>query len=190
MAARKQARKTGSGSPSTGEPEYLLVGSLRRPHGVHGELVMQVLTDFPERLRPGTKVFVGPAYNPMIIAGSRTHGEGLLLKLEGVDTPELAGRYRNQSVCVTTADRPPLPEGQYYEHQVIGFSVVEDESGDAIGTLSEIMRTGANDIYVVTRTDGTEVLLPVIPSVVLKLDPDTRTIRVHILPGLIDNNGS
>lgn len=187
MAARKKARNAGSGSPSTGEPEYLLVGSLRRPHGVRGEMVMEVLTDFPERLKPETKVFVGPSRNPVVIEGARIHGEGLLIKFEGVGTPEEAGRYRNQAVYVTAGDRPPLPDGQFYEHQVIGFSVVEDESNELIGTLSGIMRTGANDVYVVARPDGSEVLLPVIASVVLKLDAGTRTIRVHLLPGLIDD---
>jgi len=187
MAARKKARNAGSGSPSTGEPEYLLVGSLRRPHGVRGEMVMEVLTDFPERLKPETKVFVGPSRNPVVIEGARIHGEGLLIKFEGVGTPEEAGRYRNQAVYVTAADRPPLPDGQFYEHQVIGFSVVEDESNELIGTLSGIMRTGANDVYVVARPDGSEVLLPVIASVVLKLDSGTRTVRVHLLPGLIDD---
>ena len=188
MAARKKARNAGSGSPSTGEPEYLLVGSLRRPHGVRGEMVMEVLTDFPERLKPETKVFVGPSRNPVVIEGTRIHGEGLLIKFEGVGTPEEAGRYRNQPVYVTAADRPPLPDGQFYEHQVIGFSVVEDESNELIGTLSGIMRTGANDVYVVARPDGSEVLLPVIASVVLKLDVGTRTVRVHLLPGLIDDS--
>ena len=187
MAARKKARNAGSGSPSTGEPEYLLVGSLRRPHGVRGEMVMEVLTDFPERLKPETKVFVGPSRKPVVIEGARVHSEGLLIKFEGVGTPEEAGRYRNQAVYVTAADRPPLPDGQFYEHQVIGFSVVEDESNELIGTLSGIMRTGANDVYVVARPDGSEVLLPVIASVVLKLDSGTRTVRVHLLPGLIDD---
>jgi 16S rRNA processing protein RimM len=190
MAAGKNARNAGSGSPATGEPEYLLVGSLRRAHGVRGDMVMEVLTDFPERLKPGTTVFVGAAYHPMIIGGVRNHIEGLLIKFDGIDTPEQTARYRNQSVYVPTADRPPLPQGQYYEHQVIGFSVIEDESGDTIGTLSGIMRTGANDIYIVARPDRSEVLLPVIASVVLKLDAESRTIHVHLLPGLIDDQGS
>ncbi len=190
MAARKKAKEAGSGSPSRGEPEYLVVGSLRRSHGVHGEMVMEVLTDFPERLRPGTKVFVGTAYAPLTVDSARPHSEGLLIKLHGVDSPEATVRYRNEPVYVTTADRPPLPEGQYYEHQVLGFAVVEDDTGETIGTLSEIMRTGANDVYVVERLDGSEVLLPVIASVVLDLDLARRIIRVHLLPGLIEDGGS
>ncbi len=187
MVGRKKARTAGSGSPPVGEPEYLLVGSLRRAHGIRGEMVMEVDTDFPERLKPGTGVYVGPSHRSMLIQGTRAHSEGMLIKLEGVDSPETAARYRNQSVYVTTASRPPLPAGHYYEHQVIGFAVVEEETGETIGTLSGIMRTGANDIYVVERPNGGEVLLPVIASVVLGLNAETRTIRVHLLPGLIDD---
>ena len=190
MAARKNKSNTGSGSPSAGEPEYLVVGSLRRAHGVHGEMVMEIHTDFPERLIPGTKVFVGAAHAPLVIESARYHNEGLLVRFEGVQTPEEAARYRSQQVYVTTADRPPLPEGRYYEHQLIGFAVVEDETDETIGTLAEVMRTGANDIYVVTRADGSEVLLPVIASVVLKLDASLRVIRVHLLPGLLDDTGT
>ena len=190
MAARKNPKIAGSGSPSTGEPEYLVVGSLRRAHGVRGAMVMEVHTDFPERLKAGTTVFVGPAHTPMVIVEARYHNEGLIIKFDGLQTPEDAGRYRNQLVYVTTADRPPLPEGQYYEHELLGFAVVEDDTHATLGTLSEIMRTGANEIYVVTRPDGSEVLLPVIASVVLELNASARTIRVHLLPGLIEDQGT
>jgi 16S rRNA processing protein RimM len=186
MSARKKPRSAGSGSPATGEPEYLVVGSLRRAHGVHGEMVMEVITDFPERLRQGTQVFVGSAHTPLVMEGVRGHGEGLIIKLQGVGAPEEAARLRNQLVYVTAADRPPLPQGQFYEHELIGFKVVDSETNEEIGTLSEILRTGANDVYVVARPGGDEVLLPVIASVVLMLDSDLRVIQVRLLPGLLD----
>jgi 16S rRNA processing protein RimM len=189
MAARKISSNAGSGSPSAGEPDYLVVGYLRRAHGLRGEMVMEIHTDFPERLKPGTKVFVGDQYLPMVISETRFHNEGLLVKFNGVDTPEDAGRYRNQSVYVTAADRPPLPKGQYYHHELIGFDVV-DEKKTSIGKLTEILQTGANDVYVVTRTDGSEILLPVIPSVVLDIKADRRLIRVHLLDGLIEDRES
>jgi 16S rRNA processing protein RimM len=166
------------------------VGSLRRAHGVRGEMVMEVLTDFPERLKPGAAVFLGPNREPMKIESARPHSEGMLIKFEGLETPEAVGRYRNQPVYVTTADRPPLPEGQYYEHQVMGFAVVEDGTNETVGTLSEILHTGANDIYVVKRAAGGEVLLPVIASVVLGIDASRRVIRVHMLPGLMEDQGA
>ncbi len=188
MPARKKTSNTaGSGSPSRGEPEYLVVGSLRRAHGVHGDMVMEIVTDFPERLKPGTRVYVGAFHTPMTIENARPHSEGLIIKFREVGSPEDAARYRNQSVYVTAADRPPLPEGQYYEHQLIGFAVMNRDTGETIGSLSEIMRTGANDIYVVAREDGSEVLLPVIPDVVLELDVKQRTIWVHLLPGLMED---
>ncbi len=151
---------------------------------------MEVHTDFPERLKAGTTVFVGASHTSMVIEGARYHNEGLIIKFSGLQTPEEAGRYRNQLVYVTAADRPPLPEGHFYEHELLGFSVVEDDTNETLGTLSEIMRTGANEIYVVTRPDGSEVLLPVIASVVLGLNVSARTIRVHLLPGLIEDGGT
>ncbi len=188
MAAGKTSKNAGSGSPSAGEPLYLLIGSLRRPHGVRGEMVMEVITDFPERIKPNTHVFVGDSYQPMIIANARFHNEGLLIKFKGIDTPEDVGRYRNQLVYVSAADRPALPKGQYYHHELIGFDVV-DESGELIGHLTEIMQTtGANDVYVVTQTDGREILLPVIASVILDIEPERRSIKIRLVPGLLDES--
>ena len=187
MASKKNSSNKGSGSPTKGEPDYLIVGYLRRAHGVRGEMVMEIHTDFPERLKPETKVFVGKDYQPMTIATARNHSEGLLIKLNGIDAPEDAARYRNQLVYVTAADRPPLPKGQFYVHELIGFEVVDEEEG-LIGKLTEILQTGANDVYVVTQPDASEVLLPVIPSVVLNINADRRQIRVRIIPGLLDES--
>ena len=187
MASKKNSSKIGSGSPTNGEPVYLIVGYLRRAHGVRGEMVMEVQTDFPERLKANAKVFVGKNYQPMIIASARAHSEGLLIKLNGIDTPEDAARYRNQLVYVTAADRPPLPKGQFYVHELIGFDVVDEEE-NFIGKLTEITQTGANDVYVVTSRDGKEILLPAIPSVVLNIDADRGLIRVHLIPGLLDES--
>jgi len=185
MTSKKNSSTTRSGSPTNGEPVYLVVGYLRRAHGVRGEMIMEVHTDFPERLKPQTKVFVGGDYQPMTIAAVRGYSGGLLVKLDGLDTPEDASRYRNQLVYVTAADRPKLPEGRYYHHQLIGFDVVDEEQ-NSIGKLGEIMQTGANDVYVVTRPDQGEILLPVVPSVVLSIETERRLIRVHLLDGLIE----
>ena len=189
MTTKKKPGNAGSGSPSAGEPLYLVVGSLRRPHGVRGELVMEVITDFPERLKANTKVFVGDSHQPMTLASARAHNEGLIVKFKNVDTPEDAARYRNQLVCVHASDRPKLPKGQYYYYELIGFAVV-DEQDESLGTLTEIMQTGANDVYVVTRPDGGEVLLPNISSVILDIETDRRLIRVHLLDGLIEERES
>jgi 16S rRNA processing protein RimM len=78
-----------------------------------------------------------------------------------------------------------LPEGQYYQHQLIGLKVISDE-GQALGQLAEILETGANDVYVVRGGGGKDVLLPAIEDVILGIDLDKKEMRVHVLPGLID----
>lgn len=171
-----------AGSP-TGEPDYLAVGFLRRPHGVTGEMLMDLHTDFPERLKPGRRLFLGEEHLPVTLVRARPHASGLLIKLEGVNNPEAAGKYRNTWLFVKTHDIPPLPNGQYYQHQIIGLKVV-DENDKPLGTLTEILETGANDVYVVVREDGGELLLPAIPQVILDLRPEEGYLRVHLLDGL------
>jgi 16S rRNA processing protein RimM len=175
-------KKNLSGSP-TGEPLYLTVGFLRRPHGLRGEIIMDLHTDFPERLKPGRKLFVGDSYKPMSLESSRQHGKGVLMKLKGIETPEEAGQYRNQWVFVKTKDVPALPEGQHYQHELFGIKVV-DENDQPLGELVEIIETGANDVYVVRDDSGKEILLPAIPSVILDLDIHRGFLKVHLLEGL------
>lgn len=171
-----------SGSPN-GEPVYLTVGFLRRPHGVQGEIVMDLHTDFPERMKRGRKLFIGEDHQPITLTSVRPHGSGLLVKFKGVETPEDAGVFRNQWVYVQAKDTPPLPAGQVYQHELFGFRIV-DEDGNLLGELVEIIETGANDVYVVRNDSGKETLLPAIPSVILDLDADRRLMKIHLLEGL------
>ena len=174
-----------SGSPNAGEPAFLAAGKLRRPHGVRGELVMELYTDFPERLHPPLTVYLGENHIPMTLRSVRIHNEGMIMGFEGVDSPEDAGRYRNQVLYTSTRNLPALTEGEYYFHQLIGLSV-EDEAGVLLGKLTEIIETGANDVYVVADVNGRELLLPAIPDVILGIDLNTKTMHVHLLPGLAD----
>lgn len=144
---------------------------------------MDLHTDFPERFRTGRKVYVGDDYKPMTLASVRPHGENMLVRLRGVNTPETAGQYRNTWLFIKTKDAPPLPEGKYYQYQLLGLKVV-DEANHPLGTLTEILETGANDVYVVTDEAGKETLLPAIPSVILDVQPEAGVIRVHLLEGL------
>jgi 16S rRNA processing protein RimM len=184
MASKKVQATAEAGSPMVGEPEYLVVGFLRRPHGVKGEILMDVHTDFPERLKTGITVFVGESYQPMVIASLRYHASGLLVRFRGIKSPEEAGLYRNTWVYVPVANRPELPEGEYYHHQLIGLNVVTDEGRD-LGVLVDILETGANDVYVIRAVDGNEVLLPAIPPVVLEIKLADRQMCVRLLDGLI-----
>jgi 16S rRNA processing protein RimM len=171
-----------SGSPD-GEPVYLTVGFIRRPHGVHGEMVMDLHTDFPERMKSGRKLLIGEEHLPQTLTSVRPHQSGLLVRFKGVDTPEEAGQFRNQWVYVKASEAPKLPEGKIYQHELFGFQVVDD-SDQLLGKLVEILETGANNVYVVRDEAGREILLPAIPDVILETDTARRVIRVHLLEGL------
>jgi len=171
-----------SGSP-TGEPVHLVIGFLRRPHGVSGEVIMDIHTDFPERIKPGKKVLIGEKKEPHTLDTVRERSDGLLVSFRGIDTPEAVGKFRNQWVYVKATDVPPLPEGKYYKYQLVGLDVVED-NGNALGKLTEILETGANDVYVVKNDEGKEILLPAIPPVILNVDMEQHVMKVHLLEGL------
>ena len=173
-----------SGSSFPGEPEFLVVGKLGKPHGIKGEIVMDVFTEFPERLVPGEIVYIGAQVQPLEIVKTRPHPRGMLLCFEGYQTREQAAELRNLLVQVRTTDRPELPQGDYYHHQLLGLNVV-DERDRRLGRISAILETGANDVYVVRDDSGSEVLIPAIETVVKAISLEEGQVRVHLLPGLI-----
>ena len=175
-----------AGSPAAGEPAFLAVGKVRRPHGVAGSVLVEIYTDFPERLRPNTMIYVGANHLPLTISQNRPHNKGVLLAFDGFSTPEQVGRFRNQILYVKNVQTEELPEGEFYFYELIGLSVL-DENDEPLGEVTEIIETGANDVYVVTNDSGRELLLPAIPEVILDVNTTSKSIKVHLLPGLLDN---
>ena len=173
-----------AGSPPSGGPVFLAVGRLSRPHGVKGEIIMDILTDFPERLKKGITLYVGPDYLPLQLISCRQHGRSLLVSFEGYHTPEQVGTLRNLIASVTSADRPPLPEGEYYHHQILGLQAVT-ESGEVLGVVREILETGANDVFVILPEDGPEILVPDIDEVVKDIQLEKGQIVIALLPGML-----
>jgi 16S rRNA processing protein RimM len=173
-----------AGSPVLDEPAFLVIGKLRRPHGVKGEILMDVLTDFPERIRPGVTVYVGEAHRSLVVRSCRPHAEGMLISFEGYSLPESAGELRNALVQVPSQDRPRLPEGDFYHHQILGLSVV-DQNGDRLGVVTGILETGANDVFVITMDDNREILVPYTDTIVQSITPEEGKMIVQLLPGLL-----
>jgi 16S rRNA processing protein RimM len=173
-----------AGSPAAGEPAFLMVGKIRRPHGVAGDALVEIYTDFPERLQPDVEVYLGEDHLPLKIRRRRNHNEGLLLAFENINTPEQVGRFRNQILYTSRKKAPKLSKGEYYQYQLLDLAV-EDDAGKLLGKITDIIETGANDVYEVTDEDGHEILLPAIADVILNVDLDRKTMRVHLLPGLI-----
>jgi 16S rRNA processing protein RimM len=170
------------GSGRRPEPRYLAIGRVARPFGLRGELKMQLLTDYHEQLGRLRTVYLGPQAQPWEIEAIRLHKAAALLKLDGCDDRTAAEALRGALVQIAREDAVPLKEGEYYEHQIVGMTVVE-EDGTLLGEVVEIISTGANDVYVVRGTDG-ELLLPAIESVILEIDLDVDRMVVHVMEGL------
>lgn len=163
------------GSPQPGEPVYLMIGRLRRPHGVNGELLLELTTEHPEKVKPGLGVYIGENKTPLKIARIRAANKLWLVSFEGYDQIQQVEWFTNQWVYISDKDAAPLPEGRYYHHEIIGMQVFSDQ-GELLGVVSEIIVTGANDVYVVKSESGTEILLPAIKSVIIEIDREAHRI--------------
>ncbi len=171
-------RNNRTGSPRRGEPEYVLIGKLQRAHGVTGEIVLGIRTDFPERIKRGKVIYLGSDHSPRTISGARPFHTNVLITLDGIRNREEAAELTNLEVFVRIDELPALAEGQYYHHQLVGLKAVL-ENGTEIGTVTEIMETGANDVYVVADPSGKELLLPAIDSVIIRVDLPAKQMVVN-----------
>ena len=188
LTQKQVSRPTNSGSPTPGEPEFLAVGKLRRPHGVRGEMLMSIWTDFPERLQPDTQVYVGESCQPYQINTIRDHRQDMIISFDGFTSRDDVGHLRNQVVFVRASSIPVLPDDGIYLHQLIGLKVISDEGETVLGIVTEIIETGANHVLLVRREGRGDLLIPDIDPVVLNINLDKGEILVHLLPGLIPDN--
>lgn len=177
-APRKPSSEPETGSPRPSEPVFLVIGRLLRPHGVLGEIRMEVLTDFPERLRKGKTIYLGKQHKPAVLETLRWADRALLISIEGVSDRDEAALLRGLEVAVRSDSLPRLPEDHYYHHELIGMEVV-DEHGGQLGQLAQILETGANDVYIVRREVEPELLLPAIEDVILEVDVEHRRMTVR-----------
>jgi len=148
---------------------------------------VELLTDFPERFNNMQMIQV-ERHQELVsfpVESSSMHGAMLLLKLKGIETKEEAQTYRGAFLCVNEDELYPLPEGSYYQFQLIGLNVVDEAKG-LLGKLTDILETGANDVYVVKSPEFGEILLPAIKQVILGVDLEHGMMRVHLLEGLVD----
>jgi 16S rRNA processing protein RimM len=175
----------GSGRQRAPEPRYLSIARIVRPWGVRGEMKLEVLTSFPNKLERLTRVYVGPDATPHEVARFRWHSGQLHLRLSDVRDANAAEALRDQLVQIPAEEAVPLGPGEYYEHQLIGLNVVTTDS-EPLGQVVEVMATGANDVYVLQGPRG-EILLPARVEVVRQIDLKAGTMTVSLLPGLLES---
>lgn len=173
-----------SSSPSA--PAFVVIGRILRSHGVKGELRVLPDTDFPDRLTSLREVVLVKDGHPTPtrIETARRHGTHVLVKALGIDSPEAAQAWRGAELAVPRAQAVPLPADQHYVFEVLGVRV-ETENGEVLGTVTEVIRTGSNDVYVAAGRDG-EVLIPAISSVVRAVDVAAGRMVIRPLPGMLE----
>jgi 16S rRNA processing protein RimM len=179
-----------AGRQPASDPAFLVLGRILRPHGVRGEMLLQIITQFPERIADLGTVFIGtdphdPASAaPFAVASTRQHRGQLLIRLDGIADRNEAELCRNKLLMVALDDAVPLAEDEYYQFQVIGAEVVTAD-GESLGQIDEILETGANDVFVVRGGLYGEVLIPDIDDVILDVDIEHQIVTINPLPGLL-----
>ena len=167
-----------AGSQKMSEPVFLVLGKLRRAHGVGGEIPLEVYTHMLELLSPDSTVYIGEEHQPYVIERTRYKNDLLLLKFFSINDRTLVSTLTNELVYVAVDQLPPLSEDEYYLHQLIGLDVYQEEDGIYLGVLTEILETGANDVYLIEDNTGKEILIPAIEEMILEIDLEDKKMIV------------
>ena len=173
----------------------LEIGQIVNTHGIKGEIKVTPFTNDITRFDDLKEVILDTGKEQLNlkskkesklykVEGVRYHKNMVLIKLEGINTPEQADLLRNAYLEVDREHAVPLEEGTYYIVDLIGLEVYTEE-GKLLGKVDDIYNTGANDIYVIKDELGKQVLLPGIKDVIKNVDLEGGKITVHLIPGLI-----
>ncbi|WP_405573092.1 ribosome maturation factor RimM [Streptomyces sp. NBC_01167] len=168
----------------------LVVARIGRAHGIKGEVTVEVRTDEPElRLGPGAVLATEPAtVGPLTIETGRVHSGRLLLRFEGVRDRTAAEDLRN-TLLIAEVDPEQMPEepDEYYDHQLMDLDVVLAD-GTEIGRITEISHLPSQDLFIVERPDGSEVMIPFVEEIVTGIDLEEQRAVIDPPPGLIDDS--
>ncbi|MGW1658368.1 ribosome maturation factor RimM [Streptomyces atratus] len=168
----------------------LVVARIGRAHGIKGEVTVEVRTDEPElRLAPGAVLATEPATaGPLTIETGRVHSGRLLLRFEGVRDRTAAEALRN-TLLIAEVDPAELPEDpeEFYDHQLMDLDVVLTD-GTEIGRITEITHLPSQDLFIVERPDGSEVMIPFVEEIVTEIDLEEQRAVITPPPGLIDES--
>ena len=163
--------------------DLLQVGIITSTHGVRGEVKVYPTTDDPRRFRRLKEVVLDTGKEKMNleIEGVKFFKQFVILKFKGLDNINDIEKYRQKSLYVTRKNAVRLQR----DADLIGLKV-QDEDGKELGTVKDVIETGANDVYEVEMTDGKSLLLPAIKQCILNVDVENGTMQVHVLEGLLD----
>ncbi|HAD54339.1 MAG TPA: 16S rRNA processing protein RimM [Lachnospiraceae bacterium] len=167
--------------------DLLQVGIITSTHGVRGEVKVYPTTDDPRRFRRLREVVLdtGREKLNLEIEGVKFFKQFVILKFKGLDNINDIEKYRQKSLYVTRKNAVRLQRDEYFIADLIGLKV-QDEDGAELGTVKDVIETGANDVYEVEMADGRSLLLPAIKQCILNVDVENGMMQVHVLEGLLD----
>ncbi|WEK56345.1 MAG: ribosome maturation factor RimM [Candidatus Cohnella colombiensis] len=171
------------------EERLLNIGKIVNTHGIRGEIKVWPQTDFPDvRFKAGNKLLmISPETGERLtveVTAAREQKKMFILKLAAFNNINQVEQYKGWELKVTESERAPLSEGEYYVQDIVGCTVITDED-ETLGTITDIITTGANDVWVVKLDKGKELLVPVIDDVVLSVDIIERKVQIHLMEGLL-----
>lgn len=166
------------------------MGIVTSPHGIRGEVKLFPSTDFAEeRFARGSRLVLrspdGKQTLPVEVLAARPHKNLYIVRFAEFQSINEVERFRKWTLCIPRDELGELPEHEYYFHEIIGCAV-ETEEGEAIGTVTEILQPGANDVWVVERPGKKPAYIPYIEQVVREVDPANKRIKVRLMEGLMD----
>lgn len=170
--------------------KFLKVGKIVNTHGVRGELRVISQTDFPEkRYAKGNVLYLEhpnfPEKIELKVSGHRKHKQFDLLRFEGYESMNDVESFKEGILKVSEDQIHELGENEFYYHEIIGCHV-ETENGEFLGSVKEILSPGANDVWVVKREKGKDLLIPYIEAVVKDINIKDKVITIHLMEGLLD----
>ncbi len=165
----------------------LQVGVISSTHGVRGEVKVFPTTDDVKRFKRLKEVLLDTGREELTleIEGVKFFKQFVILKFKGFDNINDIEKYKGKGLYVTRANAVRLRKDEYFIADLQGLHVV-DEEGKAVGTLRDVMETGANDVYIIDMADGREVLIPAIKECILHVDMEARVMKIHVMDGLLD----
>ena len=167
--------------------DLLQVGIITSTHGVRGEVKVYPTTDDPRRFRRLKEVVLDTGREKLNLEneGVKFFNQFVILKFKGLDNINDIEKYRQKSLYVTRKNAVRLQRDEYFIADLIGLKV-QDEDGTELGTVKDVIETGANDVYEVEMEDGRSLLLPAIKQCILNVDVENGMMQVHVLEGLLD----
>jgi 16S rRNA processing protein RimM len=184
------------------EPEYAIVGLIRKAQGIRGEVVVETLTDKPDVVfASGSRVFAGTAEGDLAvirdvkgeeetptltISGAKPFKKGLIVQFEELQDRDSAELWRGRYLLAPFSELPSLQEDEVYLHDLIGMSVVS-ATGDSLGTVTTFYELPQGIMLDVQKPNGS-ALIPYRPEIIVRTDIEARTIVINDTLGLLDDN--